>query len=112
MAFTYNLASTDTDLLNISKVRFEIGDTVSGVGVRPDGSNLTDEEIMMLLTDESNDIKLAASRACDALSSAWSLVANEQVGPRKTELGAISEKFEKRATGLRSQSTSYAATIY
>jgi hypothetical protein len=46
MAFTY----LGTLATNLDKVRFYIGDTVSGTGVKPDGSNFTDAEINGVLT--------------------------------------------------------------
>lgn len=111
MAFTYDLGSANADLLNISKVRLEIGDTVSGVGVRPDGSNLSNEEIQHWLTEESGDVMLAAARACDALSRMWSTVGNEKVGPLSISLSQVSERFEKLAIACRSQSAAASATI-
>lgn len=101
MTFTYNLASTTDSVVLIAKVRLEIGDTVEDTGIRPDGTNLTDEEIAVWLDLEDDDVMLAAARACDAMSRAWSVVANETVGPRKTEYGKVSGDFEKRASSLR-----------
>ena len=46
MAFTY----LGTLATNLDKVRFYVGDTVSGTGVKPDGSNFTDAEINGVLT--------------------------------------------------------------
>lgn len=101
MAFSYDLSSSNASTLNISKVRLEIGDTVHGAGVRPDASNLSDEEIALWLSEESDDIKLASARACEALASAWSVVADEKIGPRTMNFGEIASKFEKRAIALR-----------
>lgn len=110
MAFTYDLGSANAGLLNISKVRLEIGDTVSGVGVRPDGSNLSNEEIQTWLTAEGDDVMLAAARACDALARMWSTVGNEKVGPLSISLSQVSERFEKQAVALRSQNS--ATVVY
>jgi len=97
MSFTYNLATTDETLLLISKVRLELGDTVANAGVRPDGSNLTDEEIRIWLTDEANDISQTVARAAAALSNFWTNVASITVGPRREELGAIAKAWADRA---------------
>ncbi len=105
MTFTYDLSSVDATLLAISKVRLEIGDIVSGAGVRPDGTNFTDEELSVWLDDEDSNVKLTAARACEALARAWNLVAkSETVGPRKIEYGDISANFEKLASSLISSS--------
>lgn len=101
MTFTYDLANADAAKVLISKVRLEIGDTVSGTGIRPDGTNLTDEEITVWLDMEDDDVMLAAARACDAMSRAWSVIANETIGPRKTEFGKVSGEYEKRASSIR-----------
>lgn len=106
MTFTYDLASVNATLLLISKVRLEIGDNVSGAGVRPDGSNLTDEEITLWLTAESDDVLLASARACSALSRMWAIVAvSETVGPRKTEMGNVSARFLQLSDSLSSQNS-------
>lgn len=105
MTFHYDLSSATESIVLISTVRLEIGDTVENDGVRPDRSNFSDEEIQVWLDQENDDPMLAAARACDALARAWSLVTNETVGPRKTELGQIAERFEKQANGLRSQNS-------
>lgn len=97
MTFTYNLASNDANLVLISKVRLELGDTVANAGVRPDGSNLTDEEIRIWLTDEANDISQTVARAAAALSNIWTNVANITVGPRKEDLGSVAKAWADRA---------------
>ena len=97
MAFTYNLASVDPAIKNISLVRLELGDTALNVGVRPDGSNLTDEELSVWLADEGNDIMNTVARACAALANMWTIVANITVGPRREELGQIAKGWADRA---------------
>lgn len=97
MTFTYDLSSIDENLLNISKVRLELGDTTQNAGVRPDGSNLADEEILLWLDEESNDINRTVARACLALSKMWTTVANLTVGPRREELGQVAQGWADRA---------------
>src|SRR5262245_37899834 len=97
MTFTYDLAAVDENLLNISKVRLELGDTIENAGVRPDGSNLQDEEILLWLDEEDNDITKTVARACSALSKIWTTVASITVGPRREELGQIAQGWADRA---------------
>jgi hypothetical protein len=112
MAFTYNLASANEDTLNISRVRLELGDTVQNAGVRPDGSNLQDDEILLWLSEEENDISRTVARACSALANMWTNVANITVGPRREELGKIAEGWEKRAaTAAPSEGANYQAKV-
>lgn len=103
MTFTYNLASGDANILAVSKVRLEIGDITANAGVRPDRSNFTDEEILHWLNEEDGDVMRASARACAALASSWSLVANETIGPRKFEFGKIADGWQKRADALNDQ---------
>lgn len=104
MTFTYDLANADATKVLISKVRLEIGDTVANSGVRPDTSNFTDEEIEYWLSEESNDVRLTAARVCDALASAWSIMADEAVGPRRTAWGDVANQWSVRASGFRASS--------
>lgn len=78
MAFTYT-GALDTDL---DKLRFELGDNVSGVGVLPDGSNIPDATLNAVLTQEGS-VGLAAARICESLARAWSkIAASISVGSR------------------------------
>lgn len=98
MTFTYNLASTDAAVLAISKVRLELGDTVLNAGVRPDSSNLLDEEIQVWLTEESNDIPQTVARAASALANMWTVASKSlTVGPRKEEFGDVAKSWADRA---------------
>ena len=95
MTFTYDLTTTGNTLL-VAKVRLELGDTVSGAGPRPTNDNLTDEEILLWLSDESNHVMLAVARACFALSRMWANVANISAGPESEQLGKISDAWQAR----------------
>ena len=97
MTFTYDLSSVNENALNISRVRLELGDTTANAGVRPSGSNLTDEEILLWLEEEGNDIMQTVARACAALANMWTNVANITVGPRREELGQIAKGWADRA---------------
>ncbi|HQW34703.1 MAG TPA: hypothetical protein PL074_00280 [Thermoflexales bacterium] len=95
MAFTYDL-STD-----IGKVRLELGDAAQP-GVKPDGGNLTDEELTLWLEREGLVMRAVAA-ACEALSRMWASVATISVGPRKEDLGSVSKTWWDRGVSLRSQ---------
>ncbi len=94
MSFTYSL-TTDT-----GKVRLEIGDVTSGAGIRPDGSNLQDEEIAVWLTREGSMMRAAAA-ACEALSRQWATVANTASGPLREDADSVAGKWAARAKELR-----------
>ena len=94
-----------TDLTTaIGKVRLEIGDTDStaGQGVKPDGSNLTDDEIEYCLTLEGS-VRLAAAKACEVLGRHWSKVADIQIGSRQEQFAQIAKNWVSRGQELRSQ---------
>lgn len=103
MTFTYDLANASAAIVLISTVRLELGDSVLGAGVRPNGSNFSDEEITVWLDAEESDPMRATARACEALSRAWATVANVAVGPRREELGKVSKDWSDRAETLRIQ---------
>ena len=97
MSFTYLL----TD--NVGKVRLEIGDTVSGSGVRSNGTNLTDEEITVWLTAESSNVMQAAARACEMLARDWAKASSIALGPRREQLSDVARAWGRQAKELRSQ---------
>lgn len=102
MSFIYDLNATGNELL-ISKVRLELGDTddSGGLGVKPDGSNLEDEEILVWLSNEGNHVYRATAAACEALARMWTRVANIAVGPRREDLAAVSRNYALEAKRLR-----------
>lgn len=72
MAFTYDLSATGDNLI-ISKIRLEIGDTdnCEDAGVKPNGTNFQDAELLYFYNDEGSDVVAAAARACEALARGW-----------------------------------------
>lgn len=101
MAFSYDLESTDNQILLISQVRLEIGDTVEDSGVRPDGSNLSDAEILIWLGRTSNSIAGAAALASDALSRMWAGVRDVEDIGSKDKASQVSQAWASLAIGLR-----------
>lgn len=90
MTFTYALNSTNETTVLISEVRLELGDSVYNQGVKPDNTNLQDEEIQKWLTDEGNDVMLACIRACGALARMWAKVTDLSEGGRSESGSKIS----------------------
>ena len=100
MSFSYTLGSTDATTAAIARVRLEIGDTVSGAGVLPDGSNLSDEEITVYLVQTGNDVALTVSALAGLLSRRWATLADVTVGPRSEKLSQVAQAWERQAATL------------
>lgn len=96
MAFSYDV-STDTGLM-----RLELGDTAEGAGIKPNGSNFSDEELGVWLTREGSVMRACAA-ACEALARAWSSVANTASGPLREDGAAVAGAWQARADKLRNQ---------
>ena len=94
MTFSYSL-STD-----IGQLRFELGDTVIGTGVKSDGSNFTDEELQYLLTREGS-LPLATAAACETLARDWAKIATVSLGQHSEQLGKVSAEYMARAIDIR-----------
>lgn len=103
MAFTYDLGSSDADILLISRLRLEIGDKTVDEGVLPEGKNFSDEELQVLLTRGGSDVERAAAFAFSILASAWATYADITIGPRREALSQISSRFEKRSMEYRTR---------
>ncbi len=106
MTFTYDL----TYSAEISKVRFELGDTSESSGVRADGSNFTDEELQMLL-DREGSTMLAVAAACEMLARDWARVASISAPGRSEQFGKVSAEYASRARELREQYGSTGTTF-
>lgn len=85
------------------QLRLEIGDTVSGAGVRPDGTNFSDLELAYFLTQEGGVVGRAAARACETLARLWASQVDLRVGPRDEKLSQAAERWAKQALELRAQ---------
>ena len=68
MTFSYDQGNDD----DVSRIRFRLNDVVDGVGVRPNGTNFTDEELEDLIVFEGS-WQRALAAAFETLSSAWRL---------------------------------------
>ena len=95
MAFTYDIA-TDR-----GKVRFEIGDFVSGTGVTTSGDNFTNAEIDYFLDAEADHIMRAVAAASETLARQWSLVPDTTLGPHGESASQVATAWAERATKLR-----------
>ena len=100
MSFTYDISSSNPTQAAISRVRLEIGDTVQGAGVLPDGGNLTDEEITVYLTRCNNDVDQTVSFLAGVLARRWATVADVSVGPRSESLSQVAKAWERQASLL------------
>lgn len=100
MSFTYRLDSSDINEAAIAKIRLEVGDENTDRGIKTDGSNYSDEEILYIYNEEAQIIGRAAARICEQQATAWSSVPRTMFGslydPR-----AIARNFRYRAEQLR-----------
>lgn len=100
MAFTYDLSAVG-DVLVISKIRLQIGDTREDNGPRSDGSNFSDEELLALYSDEGGHVKRGAAAALEILASEWSAYAgNHKLGP-ESETFLQAAEYRLQAEKLR-----------
>lgn len=106
MSFTYDFAVNAA----ISRVRLAIGDVTRDSGVKPDGSNFSDAEILAILTDTNNDLDATTYVFLKSLANMWGTYVDITVGPRKESLSDIAFHYAKRAaemgdrTGLSAKS--------
>lgn len=100
MAFSYILNSSDATIAAVARVRLEIGDTVEDAGILPDGTNFSDEEITVYLTDYSNSVAQTVNALAGVLSRRWATVADVSVGPRSESLSQVSKSWADIASRL------------
>lgn len=105
MSFTYSPTSLTT---NLAKVRLAIGDTTSGAGPRPDGSNFTDEELNVFIVDAV----AAGGTWRSAVPQVLRILANQYASAaKKTDDAEISEDLTQTASQLRQQAKEFESTI-
>lgn len=106
MSFTYDLASVTPSVVLISRVRLKVGDTRTGDGPRRDGTNVTDEEITLYLSDNADDVTAAAIQACEDLAADWLPVANTTIGDYSRQAGDRYQYWKDKAATLRETASS------
>jgi len=101
MTFTYGGTLTDTT----DRVRFELGDVVSGAGPRPHASstNFSDGEVDAIVT-EQGDWGPAAAKLLEVLANEWASAAGAvAMADYREDYTARAEYFRKRAQDMRMQ---------
>jgi len=98
--FTYELNSKDLDISNIAKIRLEVGDTDPERGIKPDGSNYTDDEVLYAFNEEERIVGRASAKMFEMAAAAWTAVPRTMFGalfdPR-----AVASNYMKLGKDLR-----------
>ena len=101
MTFTYGGTLTDST----DRVRFEIGDVVSGSGPRPHASstNFADGEIDSIVTEEGS-WGPAAAKLMEILANEWTMAAGAvSMADYREDYTSRAEYYRKRSQDLRLQ---------
>lgn len=96
MTYSYSINN------DIGKVRLYTGDVIEGSGVRVEGTNFSDEELALILSQEDNDWHRTVAAVCEILAVEWARVADVTIGPRKETLSGVSKRFGAMASAFRS----------
>ena len=100
MPITYDLSTSGTALV-ISRIRLDIGDTVNGSGVRVDGGNFSDVELMDMYGREGSSQPSASAKACEVLAVEWARKGNTTAGPLRKEYASVSASYRALAKDFR-----------
>jgi len=104
MTFSYDLAGTaGATSRAVARIRLELGDQNSGAGVNPDGTNLSDEELLDFYGREANSVLGGAAHAAEALSRSWARMSDMRAGPLSQSFSQTSAAWAKQAETLRVQ---------
>lgn len=96
MAFTY-VGTLATDL---DRVRFSLGDTVSGAGPRPADANFTDAEIAGLIALEGS-WQRAVGAGFERLAAEWTRYPNFSTDGLRVDRSDIAAGFQAQAAKWR-----------
>jgi hypothetical protein len=105
MSFTYNITTLATS--NLSRVRFEIGDTTEGHGILPAEENFQDEEINQILDEQDDSVILSAVSLLRIAATKWAVLYDIEVGSRRDWLSQVAKSLQRRADDLLNRSDEY-----
>jgi hypothetical protein len=108
MSFSYNLSASGTALA-VARIRLDIGDVTSGSGVRVEGGNFSDEELLDFYGREGDSQAAASARACETLAREWARVASISAGPLREDYSKVSASYRALAQDFREQAGGGAA---
>jgi hypothetical protein len=100
MSFSYDLTASGTALV-VARVRLDIGDTIQNDGVRRNGGNFSDEEILDFYSREGSVQAATSARACETLVREWAPAVDEQAGPIRHSYSQAAARWEKAAAAFR-----------
>lgn len=91
-----------TDLATeVGQLRLLIGDTEAAPdGVKPDGSNYTDEELQFFI-DGTTDTNIAAAMACETLAWLWNTQASFEADGLRVDRHKVSQGWWRAAVRFR-----------
>lgn len=108
MAFTYDVSTA------LGQLRLEIGDTVSGAGPRPDGSNYSDAELNVVLAPiitAGGSYGLAVSRVLRRLANEWAHMANISIGEYSAQYASVADSYRKQAAAWEAGTDTTGAAV-
>jgi len=106
VTFTYTVPSAAPityvgDLVSdLDRIRFHIGDTVSGSGPKPSDANFTDAELGALLTIEGT-WQRAVANALETLATLWARQVTFSAGDMSASLSNIATQYRESAADWR-----------
>lgn len=98
MTFLYD----NTLITDLGRLRFEIGDIVSGAGVLPDSTNIPDETLNAILAQEGS-VGLAAARICESMARHWARMAEGVTVGARSETNKQAAAWRQMGLDLREQ---------
>jgi len=110
MAFTYDPANLKTSVLD--RLRLELGDTEQGNGVKPNGGNLQNEELQVLIDEAGGDFYTAAAKACRLLATHWARFADVSAGKVREAASQVSARYVERAREYERQAVTGGASSF
>lgn len=87
-------------------VRFHAGDTNTSEQLLADG------EVTFLLSDNGDNILLAAAAACDAIAAKFSRQADAQAGDVSRKVSQRAQAYSARAVELRQRAMTSSGSVY
>lgn len=102
MSFIYDIGAINAEDVAISAVRLEIGDETENAGVKPDGTNFSDEEILYFYGLEGTHNRTVA-RCLETLARQYARLPRTRVGPHDEDPQTVAARLRQQAADLRAR---------
>lgn len=103
-SFTYVPSErSDIRIVTITAMRDEIGDSIKGMGILPNGKNMSDDQLIAFYEREGNHAMRGSARALESVATIYARLPKTTLSPHSQDFSSVQKMLKAHAERLRKQ---------